>query len=821
MTGPDGAAELSYPPALIDNYLSVTRRRPRGALSATALRTRQPAARHLLTRLPGGPAASLAQVLAAARTANGGQDRVSAGQTSATLLAELARVVALQNVDATDVEDGLALYDLALELFGPDQIPADHQGIHAQLAFHRGDRARAAALRSLYRRAPEYVRADLGLDLANPHAGGAAPGSDWLTSFQRLFPDPAPTIGPDGPTPFDRVTVAINTLIDATEKVSVIVTAYRPGVDLVTAVRSVLMQSWANLEVLIVDDASPPEYGAILQRCLDLDDRVVLLRLEENRGTYVARNIGIDAARGEFVTFQDSDDWSHPRRIERQIEPLLSDQSLVATVSDALRIGDDLVLTTPGRNPRIMNTSSVAFRRNAVLARIGYFDNVRKAADSEFLKRMEAAFGADAVWRVRGETYALVRQSPNSLSRAEIRAGWMDPSRVAYRSAYELWHEEIKSGKAGAFLARSPGPRPFPAPGRLQVTDTTPALVRYDVVVVGDWRFIGGTQMSALDEIRALIGQGLRVGVVQLESFHHMTPYRKSVCRPLQRLINAGTVHQVLLSDQVEAALLIVRQPAVLDFAAGLVSNLRAGRVVIVGATAPSGVDGTDHRYSPHACTDAAHSLFGVEPEWCPQGPRVRGALTGVRLTPFDLPGTVDTERLRVRRTALRSDVPVIGRMARDIWMRWPADRRTLMQAYPDAADTDVRILGGAETARRVLGSALPVNWLVYERDEVSVRSFLYQIDFFVYFGHPNVVEEGPRPVLEALAAGCAVILSNASSAAFGNAAIYAEAADVQDIVRDYHADPGAFLEQSGCAQTWAEERIGQTAYLKQIMTIR
>ena len=91
----------------------------------------------------------------------------------------------------------------------------------------------------------------------------------------------------------------------------------------------------------------PPEYEAVLKQCVDLDRRVRLIRLLDNGG-HIARNVGMAAASGQYVTFQDSDDWSHPRRLERQVQALLQDGSLVATISDALRATTDPDHLAPG-----------------------------------------------------------------------------------------------------------------------------------------------------------------------------------------------------------------------------------------------------------------------------------------------------------------------------------------------------------------------------------------------------------------------------------------------------------------------------------------
>ena len=190
--------------------------------------------------------------------------------------------------------------------------------------------------------------------------------------------------------------------------------------------------------------------------------------------------------------------------------------------------------------------------------------------------------------------------------------------------------------------------------------------------------------------------------------------------------------------------------------------------MIILANQAPCEVDGTDFRYVPMACMDAARELFGVEPRWCPQGPAVRAELArqldAEGITAFDMPGIIDVDTWVLERTGFRSNMPVIGRHSRDNWTKWPGDRVSLSDAYPDAQDFDVRILGGSQTARAVLRTrGDPPNWLVYDYNEVDVRSFLFQIDFYVYFPHPSMIEAFGRTILEALASGCLTILPTIS----------------------------------------------------------
>ncbi|HWI00288.1 MAG TPA: glycosyltransferase, partial [Propionibacteriaceae bacterium] len=607
--------------------------------------------------------------------------------------------------------------------------------------------------------------------------------------------------------------------MDSTIRISVIMTSYRPQIGLLTSVRSLIDQTWANVELIIVDDASPPEYDALLKQCVDLDQRVRLVKLLENGGTYNARNAGLAVASGQYVTFQDSDDWSHPRRLERQVAPLLQNGSLVATLSDALRATDQLIISRPGRLSRGVNTSSLMICRDPVTRRIGYFDRVRKSADTEYVRRIEAAFGESAVKRIRGEIYAMIRDAPSSLSSADFRAGWIHPARLAYRSAYALWHQKIKSGEVNGHLTRTNVVRPFPAPAHLDIAAERVTIQKhFDVIYASDWRPYGGPQKSMIEEIEALTKRGMRIAIMHMEAYRFMTEHQKPLCTQIQELVNRGTVDHVLLSDDVSVSVLIIRYPPVLQFADRSPSRVKAKRVIILANQAPSEVDGTDLRYVPMACMDAAREIFGVEPQWCPQGPAVRAELVPEldpgSLMAFDMPGIIDADTWALERTGFRSTRPVLGRHSRDNWTKWPQDRQSLLNVYPTTDEVDVRIMGGSQTPRRILGALDdPPNWLVYDYDEVDVRAFLFQIDFYVYFPHPNMIEAFGRAILEALASGCVAILPSHFDATFGNGAVYCSPNEVQEVVRAYYGDKQLFLHQSRRAQERVRELYSHDSY--------
>ncbi|GIM95151.1 glycosyltransferase family A protein [Paractinoplanes toevensis] len=755
-------------------------------LAVAALQAHSVAARGPLARAAGAPSA----------------EALVTGETSPVdpwLAGELARVMALQDLRPDDQAGALALL---ARLRRAGTIAPEHQGLHVQLACVAGDRSLVAALLAEYPDVAEPIRTAVALDLANPHTGGN--GSGWADGFAALLPHPRVWVG-DGPgAAFDRLVTGAAQRTGHARRITTIVTTWRPDQALLTAVRSLVAQTWTNHEILVIDDGSPHEFDPVLRAAGAIDPRIRVIRMVSNGGTYVARNAGLDAATGDFVTFQDSDDWSHPTRLEKQVAPLLADEAVFSTTSTGMRATPDLLLTRPGVEPtRSYNLSSLMFRRQAAVDQVGYLDPVRKGADAEYVERARAVFGRAATQHLGGPPLALIRLSTDSLSSADYRVGWMHPARRSYLSAFQAWHQRIKAGTAAPRE-----PRAFAAPRRIRGETGARA---YDVLLAGDWTTAGGAGTAGIGQLRALTKRGLRGALLHLDELANLRGGPRNLDPAVQDLINSGDLTQVELTDDVRTRLVVARSARVLQHAPDLPGGIRAQCVVIESATIS------------RSAAAAGRRLFGRRPLWAPAGPDGRRLLTaalaedplaagapGDLLTTVDLPGTVDAGRWRLDRRGPRADRPVVGRRCRGGRAEWQRLRAEL----PDSARVDVRLLDDDGSAGRAFGRfGTPRAWLVYDREEVSVRNFLYQVDFYLHLPRPEAPADPDPDLLAALAAGCVVLLPSRYAATFGDAAVYCEPEEVPETVRALHENRPALVAQAARGPEYVRRHHGHDLY--------
>ena len=124
--------------------------------------------------------------------------------------------------------------------------------------------------------------------------------------------------------------------------VSVIVPVYNVEPYLKRCLNSLVEQSYSKLEIILVDDGSDDGSGQICDDYKAIDERVIVIH-KENGGLADARNVGIDAAEGVYITFVDSDDWISPYYVENLVSALQKTNSDLA-ISMFVMVDDKEIL---------------------------------------------------------------------------------------------------------------------------------------------------------------------------------------------------------------------------------------------------------------------------------------------------------------------------------------------------------------------------------------------------------------------------------------------------------------------------------------------
>jgi len=115
-------------------------------------------------------------------------------------------------------------------------------------------------------------------------------------------------------------------------KVSVVVPSYNGGKFLNDLIDNVLSQTLEEFELIIVIDASEDNSLEIVTKRQSEDSRIILLANTVRRGASECRNQAINRCNSEYIAFMDHDDLWHPKKLERQVEFMEKDQSLVGVL---------------------------------------------------------------------------------------------------------------------------------------------------------------------------------------------------------------------------------------------------------------------------------------------------------------------------------------------------------------------------------------------------------------------------------------------------------------------------------------------------------
>lgn len=174
--------------------------------------------------------------------------------------------------------------------------------------------------------------------------------------------------------------------------ISVIIPVYKTEKYILRCVKSVSGQTYKNLEIILVDDGSPDKCPKLCEKLAKKDQRITVIH-QENAGEGAARNTGLNACRGEYVSFVDSDDYVHSMFIESLYRTLVKYNAdivacdMIKTSSDRLAVskyssgGKAKDISLSGLEAALRIIDDKDYSRNVSvcnkLFKISIFDNIR------------------------------------------------------------------------------------------------------------------------------------------------------------------------------------------------------------------------------------------------------------------------------------------------------------------------------------------------------------------------------------------------------------------------------------------------------------
>ena len=782
----------------------------------------------------------LCSALEVARTAKGASKTLTALRSDLWKpgLLALARLLYAQNLEPFDRFNSLALYKLVEKAFG---LKAFSNGVdrsyYSDVLSSSGDQEHARRVLDLpeQNEARQLNQSFLRINTYNPAVNAELRGFeqwfDQLNEYYVTYGLAPVQLRSGNAAPFFRLSADTTGLadVDSGPMVSIIMPVYEPDEATDLAIDSLLRQTWRNIELIAVDDASPvvdadgqpTDYKARLQRWADLDERVRVVFCEENRGAYAVRNDGYDLARGEYVTVADKDDWHHPQKIQMQVEELIADPEKHANITNWVRVDEELRFQLRWGPDRVVHPSfaSLMYRTAEIRRTLGYWDTVRKSGDGEFKFRFQQVYGVN-LQPTFPLPLAFSLLGEGNLTSADLGLGYEDGRRRTYRESWTHWHELIAEGQEDPYLEKGHAERRFPAPHSF--LPGRPTYADFDVVFVSEFGFEAGNTTALRNDIRACVDAGLRVAILPLKNGLIESASKRNIAPEISDLVHRGTVTRLALIDEVKAQLVIVRWPAIMETIPHEICGVRPEQVVVIANHMPYELGDERYSYDVQTITKNVVKLFHVRPTWVAESHKIRPYL--VPLVPREYlsegvwPGVIPSVAHAEHKVRDYSVAPIVGRHARDAAGKWPDTRQDFRNVYMNAAVGRVSILGGARSPLKAgfISKEELAEFEVHEFKSLEPRDYLRNLDFFIYFHSRGLVEAFGMAIVEAMAAGVVCVLQPDFEPVFGDAAVYANPDEVEDTVRRLWNE-GEYAAQQQRGWSFVTEQCSPSALLRRL----
>jgi|GEM_PF-6768378 len=301
--------------------------------------------------------------------------------------------------------------------------------------------------------AREFIRPAINLLMANR---AITDEKLWLESVNEYFRQfnispLALTSGNDAR--FLRLHSESNERYEAGPLISVIMPAFNSCNTIAHSINSILNQTWRNIELVVVDDASDDSTWSIVQGLAARDKRMKIFRNARNVGPYVSKNLALQFCKGQYITGHDADDWAHPDRLARQVGDLLrSDGQLKGNMARMIRMmenGKFVHFAKEGKtsDDGVLRDAAIScmFELEFFKKHLGYWDCVRFGADSELISRAQKVM-QDRFVKVRHMTMICL-DNEGSLTNDPIhgvsKVTGISPTRKFYRDQWTAWHANV------------------------------------------------------------------------------------------------------------------------------------------------------------------------------------------------------------------------------------------------------------------------------------------------------------------------------------------------------------------------------------------
>lgn len=741
----------------------------------------------------------------------------------AEVLLTLADLLANGAKGDLDTHGALQIFDFVYGALG-SEVFADHQKLQYLEALGEAER-----FSDIDRRANEFSIRELAplqyelLNLQRVRASRTS-STDWLNALNALYESlnmsRISLIDDESCPLMDRLQSDTRERLWG-PRVSVIMPTYSPGPGIWTAIRSLLEQTWQNVEIIIVDDASPREFDGLFLELERFDPKIRVVRNQVNAGAYVARNSGLALATGEYVTTHDDDDWSHPDKLAVQAGVLARNENVVATTSAHIRTTQDMVLQRVNIDARYMqmNYSSLMFRKAAV-AEVGPWDTVNRGGDSEFLTRMAENFGSDRIAHLNEKPLSFSRVWDGSLTSSEMYRGYFAYSRLLYRWSFRQWHWKVR--KLGDKPVQGlDSLRPYAVPSTFEPGMRNADLGFFDVIYASDFFRQSKFVEFVMNDVETLASSGFRVGFVHLNSPQTSRP--AGFPPKLFSMQQSGRITQVSQDDTAEAQLLIVYDASIGMFLDEVASSVVSHKSIVIHHELPtlSGAGPRSAVFMGQALKyidTTFRNKFQVVGATISDQHFLRERVPKERLLPDKMIWSPHVER-EMGEVEPPQATPIVGFHTYGNIYRWPSSKDDFSRVYI-SSEYRTRFYGHTKAAQNKFGREKFECVDVVTPDQQDEREFLKGVDFWVYYPNHRLQDQVSTPVLSALQAGKVVILPKRLEPIYGAAAVYADAEDVEGVITHLCSDRRSYIQQARRGQKFVAEFHTQDNLLERIRSL-